>query len=117
MGLVDKIVPLADLERETLQWAREIMQHSPLAIRCLKAGFNADCDGQVGLMDLAGSATLLYYLSEEAKEGRGRSSSSALRTSANFRVCLSALIPLLNVRSGSKACLLTSLHGALSPVS
>jgi naphthoate synthase len=69
MGLVDKIVPLADLERETLQWAREIMQHSPLAIRCLKAGFNADCDGQVGLMDLAGSATLLYYLSEEAKEG------------------------------------------------
>lgn len=69
MGLVNKIVPLADLESETLEWAREIMQHSPLAIRCLKAALNADCDGQIGLMDLAGSATLLYYLSEEAKEG------------------------------------------------
>jgi naphthoate synthase len=69
MGLVNKVVPLADLERETLEWAREIMQHSPLAIRCLKAALNADCDGQIGMMDLAGSATLLYYLSEEAKEG------------------------------------------------
>jgi naphthoate synthase len=69
MGLVNKIVPLADLERETLEWAREIMQHSPLAIRCLKVALNADCDGQIGLMDLAGSATLLYYFSEEAKEG------------------------------------------------
>jgi naphthoate synthase len=69
MGLVNKVVPLADLERETLQWAREIMRHSPLAIRCLKAALNADCDGQIGLMDLAGSATLLYYMSEEAKEG------------------------------------------------
>ncbi len=69
MGLVNKIVPLADLERETLEWARQIMQHSPLAIRCLKAALNADCDGQIGLMDLAGSTTLLYYASEEAKEG------------------------------------------------
>jgi naphthoate synthase len=69
MGLVNKVVPLADLEREALEWAREIMQHSPLAIRCLKAALNADCDGQIGLMDLAGSATLLYYFSEEAKEG------------------------------------------------
>jgi naphthoate synthase len=69
MGLVNKIVPLADLERETLEWARQIMKHSPLAIRCLKAALNADCDGQIGLMDLAGSATLLYYSSEEAKEG------------------------------------------------
>jgi naphthoate synthase len=69
IGLVNKIVPLADLERETLEWARQIMKHSPLAIRCLKAALNADCDGQIGLMDLAGSATLLYYLSEEAKEG------------------------------------------------
>ena len=69
MGLVNKVVPLADLERETLEWAREIMQHSPLAFRCLKAALNADCDGQIGMMDLAGSATLLYYLSEEAKEG------------------------------------------------
>ena len=69
MGLVNKIVPLADLERETLGWARQIMQHSPLAIRCLKAALNADCDGQIGLMDLAGTATLLYYSSQEAKEG------------------------------------------------
>src|SRR5512140_744689 len=69
MGLVNKVVPLADLERETLEWAREIMRHSPLAIRCLKAALNADCDGQIGMMDLAGSTTLLYYLSEEAKEG------------------------------------------------
>jgi naphthoate synthase len=69
MGLVNKVVPLASLERETLQWAREILQHSPMAIRCLKAALNADCDGQIGLMDLAGNATLLYYMSEEAKEG------------------------------------------------
>lgn len=70
MGLVNKVVPLAALERETLQWAREILQHSPMAIRCLKAALNADCDGQIGLMDLAGNATLLYYMSEEAKEGQ-----------------------------------------------
>jgi naphthoate synthase len=69
MGLVNKVVPLIDLERETLEWAREILQHSPLAIRCLKAALNADCDGQIGLMDLAGNTTLLYFLSEEAKEG------------------------------------------------
>ncbi len=70
MGLVNKVVPLADLERETLQWSREIMAHSPIAIRCLKAALNADCDGQMGLLDLAGNATMLYYMSEEAKEGR-----------------------------------------------
>ena len=70
MGLVNKVVPLADLESETVQWAREILRHSPMAIRCLKAALNADCDGQIGLMDLAGNATLLYYLSEEAKEGQ-----------------------------------------------
>jgi len=70
MGLVNKVVPLADLENETMQWAREILQHSPIAIRCLKAALNADCDGQMGLLDLAGNATLLYYMSEEAKEGK-----------------------------------------------
>jgi naphthoate synthase len=70
MGLVNKVVPLADLEHETLQWSREILQHSPIAIRCLKAALNADCDGQMGLLDLAGNATLLYYMSEEAKEGK-----------------------------------------------
>ncbi len=70
MGLVNKVVPLAQLEAETVQWCREILQHSPLAIRCLKSALNADCDGQMGLLDLAGNATLLYYLSEEAKEGK-----------------------------------------------
>ena len=70
MGLVNTVVPLADLEAETLKWAREIMQHSPLALRCLKAAMNADCDGQMGLLDMAGNSTLLYYMSEEAKEGR-----------------------------------------------
>ena len=70
MGLVNTVVPLAELEAETVKWAREIMQHSPLALRCLKAALNADCDGQMGLLDLAGNSTLLYYMSEEAKEGR-----------------------------------------------
>jgi naphthoate synthase len=70
MGLVNKVVPLAELETETLQWCREILNHSPIAIRCLKAALNADCDGQMGLLDLAGNATLLYYMSEEAKEGK-----------------------------------------------
>src|SRR4051812_16256429 len=70
MGLVNAVVPLADLEKETLEWCREMMNHSPLALRCLKTALNADCDGQVGLLDFAGNATLLYYLSEEAQEGR-----------------------------------------------
>lgn len=70
MGLVNCVVPLASLEQETLTWCREILAHSPLALRCLKASLNADCDGQIGLQDLAGNATLLYYLTEEAKEGR-----------------------------------------------
>jgi naphthoate synthase len=70
MGLVNKVVPYEELETETLQWARQILEHSPLAIRCLKSALNADCDGQMGLLDLAGNATLLYYLSEEAKEGK-----------------------------------------------
>ena len=69
MGLVNCVVPLDELESETLQWCREMMQHSPLALRCLKTALNADCDGQVGLMDLAGNATLLYYMTEEAQEG------------------------------------------------
>jgi naphthoate synthase len=70
MGLVNKVVPLAELESETLKWAREILQQSPMAIRFLKSCLNADCDGQMGLLDLAGNATLLYYLSEEAQEGK-----------------------------------------------
>ena len=70
MGLVNKVVPLAELEQETLTWCREMLQHSPLALRCLKSALNADCDGQIGLLDFAGNATLLYYLSEEAREGK-----------------------------------------------
>ena len=70
MGLVNKVVPLAELERETVQWCREILQHSPTALRFLKSALNADCDGQAGLQQFAGDATLLFYLSEEAKEGR-----------------------------------------------
>jgi len=72
MGLVNKVVPLADLETETLTWCREMLQHSPLALRCLKAALNADCDGQMGLLDLAGNATLLYYMSEEANVRQNR---------------------------------------------
>lgn len=69
MGLVNKVVPLADLDSEGEQWASEILQHSPLAIRCLKSAFNADVDGQTGLQELAGNATLLYYLTEQGEEG------------------------------------------------
>lgn len=70
MGLVNKVVPLADVETETLTWCREMLEHSPTALRFLKAAMNADCDGQAGLQELAGSATLLFYLSEEGKEGK-----------------------------------------------
>lgn len=70
MGLVNTVVPLDQLEEETLKWCREMLQHSSLALRCLKASLNADCDGQMGLLDLAGNTTLLYYMSEEAKEGK-----------------------------------------------
>ncbi|HEY5717282.1 MAG TPA: 1,4-dihydroxy-2-naphthoyl-CoA synthase [Motiliproteus sp.] len=70
MGLVNTVVPLAELERETVRWCREMLQNSPLALRCLKSAMNADCDGQTGLQELAGNATLLFYMSEEAQEGR-----------------------------------------------
>lgn len=70
MGLVNKVVPLRKLEEETVIWCREILTKSPLALRCLKAALNADCDGQAGLQELAGNATLLYYMSEEAQEGK-----------------------------------------------
>jgi naphthoate synthase len=68
MGLVNAVVPVAKLEAEGVKWAREILGHSPLAIRCLKSAFNADVDGQAGLQELAGNATLLYYMTDEAKE-------------------------------------------------
>lgn len=70
MGLVNTVVPIADLETEAVQWAQEILSKSPTAIRCLKAAFNADCDGQAGLQELAGNATLLYYMTEEGAEGK-----------------------------------------------
>lgn len=70
MGLVNTIVPYEELEIETVKWCREILEKSPLAIRCLKAALNADCDGQSGLQELAGNATLLYYMTEEGQEGR-----------------------------------------------
>ncbi|MBI2810839.1 MAG: 1,4-dihydroxy-2-naphthoyl-CoA synthase [Candidatus Melainabacteria bacterium] len=69
MGLVNCVVPYEELEKTTIAWCQEMLQHSPLAIRCLKSALNADCDGQSGLQELAGNATLLYYMSEEAQEG------------------------------------------------
>lgn len=69
MGLVNKVVPLAQLEDEYVSWAEEIMQHSPIALRLIKAGLNAELDGQAGIQELAGDATMLYYLCDEAHEG------------------------------------------------
>ena len=69
MGLINAIAPYEELETLTLEWCHTILSHSPLALRCLKAAFTADCDGQAGLQQLAGNATLLYYMSEEAQEG------------------------------------------------
>lgn len=69
MGLINTVVPIERLEEEGVQWAREVMEKSPLAIRCLKSALNADCDGQAGLQELAGNATLLYYLTEQGSEG------------------------------------------------
>ena len=70
MGLVNTVVPYEKLEEETVQWCREILANSPTAIRCLKAALNADCDGQAGLQELAGAATMLFYMSEEGQEGK-----------------------------------------------
>ncbi len=70
MGLVNKVVPYERLEEETIQWGKEILAHSPMAIRCLKAALNADCDGQAGLQELAGNATMLFYMTQEGQEGR-----------------------------------------------
>jgi len=69
-GLVNSVVPLVELEKETVKWAKEMLQHSPLSLRLLKASFNASDDGLAGIQQLAGDATLLYYMSEEAQEGR-----------------------------------------------
>jgi naphthoate synthase len=69
MGLVNCVVPYEKLEETTVEWCQTILEHSPLALRCLKSALNADCDGQAGLQELAGNATLLYYMTEEAQEG------------------------------------------------
>jgi naphthoate synthase len=70
MGMVNKVVPVEELENEGVQWANEALQMSPLALRLLKSSFNAELDGQTGIQELAGNATLLYYMSEEAQEGK-----------------------------------------------
>jgi naphthoate synthase len=70
MGLVNKVVPLEQLEDEYVQWAEEMMLLSPLALRMIKAGLNAELDGQAGIQELAGDATMLYYLTDEAQEGK-----------------------------------------------
>src|SRR4029450_13856348 len=70
MGLVNTVVPLAELDTETVEWCRRILEHSPLALRLLTGGLNADTDGLAGIQQLAGDATLLYYMTEEAQEGR-----------------------------------------------
>jgi len=70
MGLVNKVVPLAELEAETMQWCKEMLQLSPTALRFLKMAMNADCDGQAGMMAFAGSATLMYYTTDEGREGK-----------------------------------------------
>jgi len=69
-GLINQVVSYADLEKETVQWASEILDKSPLSIRMLKGALNADCDGQAGLQQLAGDATMLFYMTDEAQEGR-----------------------------------------------
>ena len=70
MGLVNKVVPIAQLEDTTIEWCRKMLEKSPIALRMLKSAFNAELDGQAGIQELAGNATLLYYLSEEAQEGK-----------------------------------------------
>jgi naphthoate synthase len=70
MGLVNKVVPLTNLEDETVSWCKEMMKHSPLAMRMIKAGLNAELDGQAGIQELAGNATMLYYMTQEAQEGK-----------------------------------------------
>ncbi len=84
MGLVNTVVPLADLEKETVRWCREMLQNSPMALRCLKAALNADCDGQAGLQELAGNATMLFYMTEEGRKDATPSTRNVSRTSANL---------------------------------
>ena len=70
MGLVNKVVPLDQLEDTTVEWCKKIMEHSPIALRMIKVGLNAELDGQIGIQELAGNATMLYYMTEESQEGK-----------------------------------------------
>jgi len=70
MGLVNKVVPFEELEDTTVEWCKKIMQHSPIALRMIKVGLNAELDGQIGIQELAGNATMLYYMTDEAQEGK-----------------------------------------------
>ena len=85
MGLVNAVVPLAELERETVAWCREMLALSPLALRLLKASFNADEDGLAGIQQLSHDATLLFYMTEEGQEGRNAYQQGAARTSPSTR--------------------------------
>ena len=94
MGLVNTVVPLEKLEAETVQWCREMLANSPLALRCLKAALNADCDGQAGLQELAGNATLLYYMTERGPRRQERLFlKSAVPTSRSSSACPEADMP------------------------
>lgn len=86
MGLVNTVVPYAELEKETVRWCREMLRNSPIALRCLKAALNADCDGQAGLQELAGNATMLFYMTEEGQEGRNAFNENVRLTSVNLNV-------------------------------
>lgn len=83
MGLVNTVVPLDQIEDETVQWCKEIMKHSPTALRFLKAAMNADTDGLAGLQQMAGDATLLYYTTDEAKDVVTRLKKNVIQTSIN----------------------------------
>ena len=109
MGLVNTVVPLAELEDETVQWCREILEKSPTALRFLKAAFNADTDGLAGLQELAGDATLLYYMTEEAQEGKRR-----LRREAQARL-LALPAPAVTARCGPGAAWVAAAAAAHAP--
>ncbi len=85
MGLVNTVVPLEELEKETVRWCREILLNSPMAIRCMKAALNADCDGQAGLQELAGNATMLFYMTAEGQEGRNAFNEKRLPDFTKFK--------------------------------
>lgn len=85
MGLVNKVVPFDKLEDEVVEWAETMMKHSPLALRMIKAGLNAELDGQAGIQELAGDATMLYYLTEEAQEGKNAFLENVILITANFQ--------------------------------